>query len=310
MSEKSNGRKLTVEELTSQVRSMVQEELRAAREASKPAKKLVKEAVNPDELDAEDLNPIFARMRPETRKALTKWIMRYFFSPKKKDQPWWSPKINDKNVLAYISHLRSGFPLSPVEVVDDWKINQSLRKDMAKIADADIDAFEKNQGPVSPQANSEKTLDAIAKDMGGVSIPTVRTLEISGLEKLKKILGGRNFLEMDEEELDAMLSNVKTAREQTSVTFAKAIKDAGGDVNKFLRGLVAKNIITPIDVKMLLPREIEMITFLMDKPEDQIAEYLRGDALKADNKMKTFQAAVARALSPVRPRGRPRKNPV
>lgn len=306
MSEKTNGKKMTLEELTSTVRNMVQEELRLAREASKPVS-VKKEAIAPAELDKDDVNPIFSRMRPADRNAMVQWIMRYYFSPSKKDQPWWNKKITPANVLAYISSMKSGFPLSPKEMVDDWNIKKSLKSDLGKIEDKDIEAFEKNEpeGPVN--ASGEKTLKDISSELGGLSIPMVRNIEIAGLEKLKKLLGGKNFLNMDEEELDELLKTVDETRAQTSVTFAKSLKDAGGDIRKFLQGLVAKNILTAVDVKLLKPKEIEMLVFLMDKPEDQVAEYLRGDARKSDNKIKTFQAAVARALTPVRPRGRPRK---
>lgn len=307
MSEKNSGKKLTMEQLVGTVRTMVQEELKAAREASRPAK--VAEAVLPAELDKDDINPLFARMRPADRAAMVQWIMRYYFSPAKKDQPWWNKKITPANVLAYISNLKSDFPLSPKEMVDDWNIKKSLKSDLAAVEDKDIEAFEKNE-PVGPQnASGEKTLKDIAKELGGISIPMARNIEIGGLEKLKKLLGGKNFLHMDEDELDELLQSADKARDEVSLTFAKELKAAGGDIRKFLKGLVAKNTITAVDVKLLSPKEIEMLVYLMDKPEAQVAEYLRGDSRKSDNKIKTFQAAVARALSPVRPRGRPRKNP-
>lgn len=302
-----NTKKLTVAEVTSMVQEMVTEELRKAREESRPA---IREAVDLASLDTEDVNPMFSNMRPADRKAMVQWIMRYYFTPAKKDQSWWSKKITPANVLAFISQPRSGFPLTPKEMVDDWKIKKSLKTDLNKIDDSEIEAFEKNepQGPVN--SVGVKSFKDIASELGGLSIPSISQTELAGLEKLKKLLGGKNFLNMDEEELDELLANVDAARDATSLTFAKDLKAAGGDVKKFFKGLVAKGIMQPVDISLLKPREIEMLVFLMDKPEDQIAEYLRGDARKSDNKIKTFQAAVARSLSPVRPRGRPRKNPV
>lgn len=294
--------KLTAEGLADTVRELVKEELNQAREASRPAK--LSEAVKVSELEPDDINPIFSGMRPADRNAMVKWIMRYYFTPAKKDQPWWSNKITPENVLAFISHPKSGFPLTPREMVDDWGIKKSLKTDLPQITDQEIDAFEKNE----PVNNSgEKTLKDIG-DALGVTIPMARNIEMAGLEKLKKLLGGKNALSMDEDELDDLMANVEEARQKVSVEFAAALKAAGGDIKQFLKGLVAKNIITPVDVKLLKQNEIEMLLFLMDKPEDQIALYLRGDAKKPENKIKTFQAAVARALTPVRPRGRPKKS--
>jgi hypothetical protein len=285
------------------VREMVREELQLARKTSRMSSGL-KEAISVSEIDPDEINPIFMRMRPADRNAMVSWIMRYFFSPKKKDQPWWSSKITPKNVLAYISHPKSGFPLSPREVVDDWSIKKSLKSDISNITDQDIEAFEKNE-PVNN--TGEKTLKDIG-DALGITGVQARNIEMSALDKLKTLLGGKNPLSMDEDELDRLFANVEAARRKVSVEFAKALKDAGGDIKAFLKGLVAKNILGPADVKLLTQQELEMLMFLMDQPESEIALYLRGDAAKADNKIKSFQAAVARALSPVRPRGRPKKS--
>jgi len=300
-----NTKKLSAFEVTTMIQEMVSEELRKAREDSRP----IREGVNLATLDKDDLNPVFTSMRPADQKAMIQWIMRYFFTPAKKNQPWWSNKITPANVLAFISQPRSGFPLTPREMVDDWKIKKSLKTDLAKISDADVESF--SAEPTGPVNNTgEKSLKDIAAELGGLSLPSISQTELAGLEKLKKLLGGKNPMSMDADELENLLKHVKVARETTSHTFAQDLKAAGGDVKKFFKGLVAKGIMQPVDISLLKPREIEMLVFLMDKPEDQIAQYLRGDALKADNKIKTFQAAVARSLSPVRPRGRPRKNPV
>lgn len=55
-------------------------------------------------------------------------------------------------------------------------------------------------------------------------------------------------------------------------------------------------------------RELKMIKFLMDQDATEISEYLRGDILKQNNRMKSFQTMVSKHLYPSKKRGRPKKN--
>jgi len=290
---------------------MVQSELREAARASKPSAPAKKKIPTAAKVDAGEVNAIFGNMRPADRKAMTAWIMRYFFSPKKKEQPWFSKKVTADNVLAFISNPKSNFPMTPREVADDWRIKKSLKTDLARVTDADISSFEKNEPEEGgTYASGEKSLKDIGSALGGLSAPMIQNIERSGLEKLRKTLGGKNPMSMDEDELDALLKQVEETRAATATEFATELKAAGGDVKKFIAGLVKKNVLTPNDVQMMQPRELEMLVYLMDKPVNQVADYLRGDAKKSENRMKSFQSAVARKLSPVGQRGRPRKNPL
>jgi len=78
-----NTKKLSAFEVTTMIQEMVSEELRKAREDSRP----IREGVNLATLDKDDLNPVFTSMRPADQKAMIQWIMRYFFTPAKKNQP-------------------------------------------------------------------------------------------------------------------------------------------------------------------------------------------------------------------------------
>lgn len=261
--------------------------------------------------EAGEVNPIFTGMRPADRKAMTDWIMRYYFSPKRKGEAWFSPKVNANNVLAFISNPKSNFPLTPREMADDWRIKKSLKGDLAQIDDKDVEAFEKNE-PVEGDKyqTGEKTLKDIGTELGGLTPAMINKLERSGMEKFLKTMGGQNPMNMDEDELDQLLQGVDVARQAASVEFANDLKAAKGNIKNFINTLIKKQILTPTDIKLMQPRETEMLMFLMSKPADQVAEYLRGDARKADNKVKSFQSAVARKLYPAGKRGRPRKNPV
>ena len=252
------------------------------------------------------VNPGFLRLRDKDREALTAWLMRYYFSPKKKDESWWSPRVNAQNVLAFISNPKNNFPLSPHEVLDDWNIKKSLKGDITKMKDDEIEAFEKNE----PVYNTgDVTLKDIGQGMGGLTAAMINKLEQSGMEKFVKLMGGHNPMDMDEAELDDLLRKVDEARMATSLEFANDLRASKGNLKGFVQSLLKKQILTPNDVKLMNPPEIEMLMYLMGKPADQVAEYLRGDIRKDNNRIKSFQAAVARKLFPAGKRGRPRKNP-
>ncbi|MFA6049920.1 MAG: hypothetical protein WC761_01865 [Candidatus Paceibacterota bacterium] len=294
----------TVNSLRGTIREMVQSELKSL---VKERREGVLNTLN----EQEEVNAIFSSLRPADRKAMTDWIMRYYFSPKKQGESWFSPKVNAKNVLQYISNPKSGFPLTPREVADDWRIKKSLKGDLKKIEDKDIEAFQKNEPEEGEKYNTgEKSLKDIGGELGGLTAAMINKLEQSGMAKFIKTMGGQNPMTMDEEELDAVLANVDKARLETSMEFANDLKAAKGNVKNFLATLAKKQILAPTDLKLMQPRELEMLVFLMSKPPEQVAEYLRGDARKSDNKIKSFQAAVARKLFPAGKRGRPRKNPV
>lgn len=286
-------KKITIRELSSIIRDMVKEELERVKN-----KKLVKETINVSELDPDNINPIFSRMRPADREAMVDWVMKYFFSPKKRNMPWWNKDVNKNNVLAFISHPRSQFPLSPLELLDDWSIKKSIKSDFEKI---DIED-KKSMDVASPK---EKTTLAKIADEIGVTIPMVQNIETKALEKLKKYFG-KNPFEDGDEEMSTVLAGIDKLRKDVSIEFAKELK-ASKDVNDFLKKLLDKNIMTPVDLKLIKQDELEMLEYLMRQPVSEIALYLRGDALKTNNRIKTFQAAVARTLFPVT-RGRPKKS--
>jgi hypothetical protein len=155
----------------------------------------------------------------------------------------------------------------------------------------------------------EKSLKDIGSSLGGVTPAMIQKIERSGMANFLKLVKGRSPMDMDEEEIDELLADVNETREEISRQFASELKMAKGNVKSFVQGLVKKGVLAPTDVKLMTPREIETLVFLMTKPEDQVAEYLRGDAVRDNNVVKSFQAAVSKRIFPAGKRGRPRKNP-
>ena len=254
----------------------------------------------------------------EDKDKFIEWIMRYYFNPaKNSNKPWWprGQEVTPENVLQFLSKPDNNFPLSPKELVDDWFIKKSLGKSMAGMKTADL-----GDEPESESGEEEKsgtkyhtgatTLKSIGKDIG-MTGSHVQNLEKSGLEKINKLLGGEGLASLeDDDSADRFLElfkKIDEVRDEMSHVFAQEIKNSGGDVGKFVASIREKHLVSPADVESLAKAETDMLAFLADKGEEEIAEYLRGDAEKDNNRIKTFQAAVAHKVSPGARRGRPRK---
>ena len=285
-------KKLSIDNLKEQIRSIVKREVQKMNEQTAKG-------------DTE-MNPIFSKLGDKN--ALSKWMMRYYFKPEKKGESWWNKNVTEKNVLTYVSNPRNNFPLTPKEIADDWRIKKSLKSDLSQIDDSDIEDYQDPTGAKKKGVNHVG--DVPMKDLGqemGLTIPSIMNLERSGMERMMKMFG-TNPMNMDSDDLDAVTGKIEQARTETSKEFADALV-ASGDVRRFIQSLVKSNVITDTDVRLMTQQEAEMLLFLMNKPADQVAEYLRGDILKNNNRVKTFQAAVARKVFPAGKRGRPKKNP-
>lgn len=80
-------------------------------------------------------------------------------------------------------------------------------------------------------------------------------------------------------------------------------------VNAFLEAIKKAYQITPLEMEDIKTnRELKMIQYLMSQESIDVIEYLRGDILKHDNRMKSFQTMLSKHLYPSKKRGRPKKN--
>lgn len=265
-------------------------------------------------LKEEKENQVFNAIPEKDKSEFISWLMRYWFNPSKNSRkPWWpSFEITPDNILEFLSDLNNRFPLSPKQLVDDWFIKTSLAKKVSGKTGKELDSLAKQ---AEEEAEKEKTRKYVSgeetlKDIGqelGLTAAMINKLEQTGIEKIAKMVGAKNILDMDEDELDEILEKIDEIRYEMSFEFAKRLKGSNGDVRGFVESLVKDGILTPVDVRLMQPREIEMLMFLMNKDEEEIAEYLRGDAVKDDNKIKSFQSAVSKKVHLSSKRGRPRK---
>ncbi len=250
-------------------------------------------------INPENVNPLFTRLRDRVK--LSEWLMRYYFNDGRKDSAWYSADVNEDNVLAYISDPRSGFPLSPSDVCDDWAIKKSLKGDFAQI---DFDASTKP--PKGKKEAIYNTGDVSLKDIGqelhGITAMMALKLETSGTAKMQ-LMTGKN-----RDGMEAAMERISEAHRVVGDAYATLLLSCNS-VNAFLEAIKKAYQITPLEMQDIKTnRELKMIKFLMDQDATEISEYLRGDILKQNNRMKSFQTMVSKHLYPSKKRGRPKKN--
>jgi hypothetical protein len=109
--------------------------------------------------------------------------------------------------------------------------------------------------------------------------------------------------------MEAAMERINEAHKTVAAAFTTLLKASGKNTNKFLEAIKKAYQITPLEMEDIKTnRELKMITFLMDQDDIDIIDYLRGDILKQDNRMKSFQTMISKHLYPSKKRGRPKKN--
>jgi len=255
--------------------------------------------MNNMKINPENVNPLFARLRDRAK--LSEWIMKYYFNSNRKDAAWYNPRVNVDNVLAYISDTRSGFPLSPTDVCDDWAIKKSLKGDFDQI---DFDAAVK---PVKGKKEAiyntgDVSLKSIGNELHGITAMMALKLETSGTAKMQ-LMTGKN-----RDGMEAAMERIDQAHREVADAYATLLLSCSS-VNAFLEAIKKAYQITPLEMEDIKTnRELKMIKFLMDQDAGDIADYLRGDIIKQDNRMKSFQTMISKHLYPSKKRGRPKKN--
>jgi hypothetical protein len=251
--------------------------------------------INPD-----NVNPLLARLRDRAK--LSEWLMRYYFNDNRTDAIWYRSDVNEDNVLAYVSDPRSNFPLSPADICDDWNIKKSLKSDFAAI-DFDAVAAKPVKGKKEAIYNTgDVSLKDIGQELHGITAMMALKLETSGTAKMQ-LMTGKN-----RDGMEAAMERISQAHREVADAYATLLLSCKS-VNTFLDAIKKAYQITPLEMEDIKTnRELKMIQFLMSQDATDIADYLRGDILKQDNRMKSFQTMISKHLYPSKKRGRPKKN--
>lgn len=256
-------------------------------------KRMVREELASMMKEAE--NPVFKKLGGKDEVEFKKWILRQWFSNAKKGSPWYSSKVNEKNVLDYVSTNRS-FPITPVQLVTMWKDKKSL-KSLLPAATKEIDQAQAADDEEKREYNkaAEVTHGQVGKELG-VTGQAAAYFEQDGMNKFRQLYGG-DPSKMEPEEIEALNAKIDEAREKTARIFADALKSSGGDMAKFSSALNAKG---------LLPKshgfskdERQALQYLAKQYKAaQIEQLLLADIEEDDNLFKSFQMSVARMVFP------------
>jgi hypothetical protein len=249
-----------------------------------------------------DIHPMLARLNDQAQ--LSTWLVRYFFSEKKSHNKWWSASVNESNVLLYISQANSNFPLSPKDVCDDWFLKKSLSN--TDLTDFDFEVEEPKAKKAKKEAiynTGVASLKDIGHELHGITAMMALKLETSGTTKLQTLAGTNGYYEG----LAASMDLIIKAENEVASDYAKLIGQSK-TVDSFLTTIKKQYQITPLEMlDISTPGEKDMIAHLLKQDAQSIAQYLKGDILKEQNRMKSYQTMLSRHLYPAKRRGRPKK---
>ena len=287
-------KKLNASELQERIRRIVKEEVRAA-------------------VLKEELSPYLARVHD--KKALSGWLMRQYFNPKKDSAKiWYDPSVTEENVLEHISSTenKGTFPLSTKELSELWRLKKQLGASMGNLSDKDLagvdEPEEKLHAPEAQKA-SYKTGDATLRNIGdelGLTPTMINKIETSGMEKFKKLMGGSSSNDT-EGQTKNLMQKIGKAREVTANEFVAMLKNSPS-IQDFLEILIKSQILTQNELRLIEPEELEALEILKGYEPSRAEMILVQDIEEDDNLFKTFQSAVSKKILPYGRRGRPRKD--
>lgn len=259
----------------------------------------------------EELNPLFDKISKSDKDEFKAWIMRQYFDPAKHgDKVWFDDSVTADNVLDYISSAEGSrlFPSSPKNLVGLWKSKQFLQGRLGAAVD-DLEGPDPDAEPGEEKAKyqtGDVSLKDIGKELGGVTPTMINKLATSGMGKFAKLTQGVHPEDLDDEDLEGFLRKIKAARQEAAVEFADRLH-AATTVTDFLQSLAKGQILTPTDLKIIAPEELEGLEILKGKPKENVALILLQDIEDEDNLFKTFQSLVSKKVFPPGKRGRPKK---
>jgi len=249
-----------------------------------------------------ELHPMFARLTDQAQ--LSTWLMRYFFSEKKKQNKWWRADINVENVLTYLSQENSNFPLSPKDVCDDWFLKKTLSNTDLTDFDYEIEVSKGKKAKKQAVYNTGvASLKNVGHELHGITAMMALKIETSGTSKLQTLAGTTNYYDG----LSSCMGRIIRAQDIVAEQYATLLSTIK-TVPEFLAAIKKQYQITAFEMLDIatLP-ETDMIELLMKQDSLSVAQYLKGDIIKDNNRMKSYQTMLSRYLYPNKRRGRPIK---
>lgn len=257
----------------------------------------------------EDTNPLFDKVPRSQRKEFAAWIMRQYFDPSKhSDKVWFDSSVTADNVLEYLSSPDGSrlFPNSPRNLVSLWKLKLDLGAKLGTVSDEEMDDDPSSEEEKAKYQTGDVSLKDIGQELGGVTPTMINKLASAGMEKFSKLTSGKHPSDLDDEELENFLKVIKDARLTGAKEFADKLISAKS-INAFLHSLAKEQVLTPTDLKIISPEELDALKILKTRPKENIILILLEDVENDDNIFKTYQSYVSKKVFPPGKRGRPKK---
>jgi hypothetical protein len=244
---------------------------------------------------SEQENAVFKKLGPAEKGEFKKWILRQWFSDAKKGAKWYSPKVDESNVLDYVSTHRA-FPVTPVQILTMWKDKKSLKTLLPQATkEMEQAQAEEEEERRTYNKDGEETFDKVGKELG-VTHQAAAYIEQDGFSKFRQLFGG-NPNDMEGSKLDNLNVQIDSARKKAGEAFAKALVASGGDMAKFSATLYGAGYLPKGHAFSREEREALQYIAKQYKPE-QIVELLAADIEEDDNLFKSYQMSVARLVFP------------
>lgn len=210
-----------------------------------------------------------------------KWVLKCYFS--NKNSPWYSPDVNQENVLAYISKTKE-FPCSMNGLNGLWIMRNSLAsKQQTK-------TIKKEQ----KYTTGEVKLKDIGKAVGDVTATMVTKFYASAIGKIKFATGDQTLEQIDPAELEELDTKILLTQIEAAKEYAALLLKHNSNVEAFLQSLINNRYITKNELDLIEEEEIKKIALLTNYTFDDIVVILFKDIDQDNNIFKTYQSVVSK----------------
>lgn len=228
---------------------------------------------------------------------IASWLMRQYFAEKNKNNFWYNPTVTKETVLHYISKRTNEFPHTLSAVIEQHKLNKSLRSILGTYQYTDD---LENEAPINMVG--ESTLKDIGAVVGNVSPTMVNKLTDKALGKYKRVYDlyhsslGPKFDKYYNNLIDDLADSFATVfvEEET-------LEDA-------LACLVADGIIKTKDLDYIGPIEFKKLDAIFAQSKvilfSELEEIFINDFRSVNRKISIFQYAMSRTINPDEKSGR------
>jgi hypothetical protein len=238
--------------------------------------------------------------------ALAAWLVRAYFNPQKHaGERYYNAAVNKENVLRFVSDSSNGFPQTPYNIYNLWKVLPGLREGLKSVPD-DADG----NGKEEIYTKGNETLAVIGAAIGGVTPTMVNKISDQATTKfgaMLRALGSQNkWLAIEAEE------KIENAFLSVAEVYADGIR-AANTPGEVLDYVVTAGLLSLQDALIVDDTELEGLQALIDYAQDgavqsEIEDLILSDLNKDINVFQSVQLAVSRQVFPPAKRGRPKKD--